>query len=177
MSKDKTHDEAKEALAEAKEAKKAAKTELKSFDKKNKVKKGDDSDLKKDFRKERKNLAEVVETTEGDFSSAKELVKKLKPKKVRESKYDYPEDVKGDPKAEKRYRASMRAKAKAADMTVVEYLADPEKGDEAIDKKKKSKKKDKKEDKKDKKSKKNKKEEVPEEVEDDDSDDEEEDDD
>ena len=153
-----TFDEAKEALSGAKDANKAAKTELKSFDKKNKVKKGDDSDLKKDAKKERKLLAETAAAASAKVQESKELVKSLKPKKDRVSKYEYPEDIKGDSKAEKRYRASMRGKAKSAGMTVEEYLGDPAKGDAAIEAAKKSKKADKpKKDKKDKKEKKDKK--------------------
>jgi len=151
-----TYDEAKEALAEEKTVKKDARTELKAFDKEHKVKKGNTDDLKEKVLKKRDKLVTAVENSESKIEELKGTVKKLKPRKERDSKYSYPEEMKDDPKAQKRFRASMRGKAKTAGVTTEEYLKDPEKyNDEVAKAKKKSK--DKKEKKKGKDEKKDKK--------------------
>ena len=61
-----------------------------------------------------KALQKVYKAAKAEEEAAKETEKGLKPKVVKSSKYEYPEDViTADDK--KKYRAKMRASAKAAD--------------------------------------------------------------
>ena len=112
MAKPKTHEEALESLKALKEKAKGAKAELKAFDKKNKVKKGDASSLSEKAAKQREKLVQKIEAADTALVKGQELAKSMKkPKSPRTTKYEYPDDIKDDPKAMKRYRAKLRKEA------------------------------------------------------------------
>lgn len=112
MAKAKTFEEAQEQFNAAKEALKDAKTVLREFTIENKIKKDkapEDPKLASKFEK----LNKAVEKAREDAEAAKEAVKELKPKKVRETKYEYPEGM--TDKEKKKYRAKVRRDKLAAE--------------------------------------------------------------
>jgi hypothetical protein len=110
MSKPKTFEEAQAQFTEAKEALKTAKTELREFQVDNKIKKEKRPEDPKILQKLEK-LEHRVETVQTAAETAKENLKELKPKKVRETKYEYPAGMTDADK--KKFRAAARRKSKS----------------------------------------------------------------
>ena len=110
MAKAKTFEEATEQFNASKEALKEAKTELREFMIENKIKKDKAPEDPKLVAKLEK-LTQKVEKAQEAAEAAKEAVKELKPKKERETKYEYPEGM--TDKDKKKFRAAARRKAKA----------------------------------------------------------------
>jgi hypothetical protein len=112
MGKPKSFEEAQEQFKAAKENLMAAKTELREFMVENKIKKGatpEDPKILKKFE----ILTKKVETTRESAEALKEALKELKPKKVRETKYVYPEGM--TDKDKKKFRAAQRRAKNAAE--------------------------------------------------------------
>lgn len=144
-----SYEEAQEALAPAKEELGVAKEELKAFRKEAGIKKDEtptDPKVKKRFDK----FVENVEKKQKEVEEIKTYLADNKPAKVRESKYEYPEDCTSD-SDRKKYRAKMRRQA-AAGEPGEEAKEEKAEKKEKKSKEGKDKKSDKKSDKKDKKS-------------------------
>jgi hypothetical protein len=112
MGKPKTFEEAQEQFEALREALKEAKNELREFMVENKIKKDktpEDPKLAKKFE----GLTKKVDAAKTAAEQAKESVKELKPKKVRETKYEYPDGL--TDKEKKKFRAKMRREAKAGE--------------------------------------------------------------
>lgn len=141
------HEEAVAAVNAAKEARETAKNNLTEFLEKNKLRKNADHSGKikdKKLQKEYDGLRDAWEKAKTAEGEAKEAEKGLRPKKDRKVKYNYPADMtsSGD---RKKFRAACRTRAKAAGVSVDEYLSDPEKYDKEVEGKKAAKKSTKKE--------------------------------
>ena len=109
MSKDQTYEEALEELTTAKETLSEAKTTKRDFMKENKIKRNtvpDDSKLASKLEKHENAVTKAQEKVD----DARETAKGLKPRKVRETKYEYPEGM--TDKEKKRFRAKKRREAK-----------------------------------------------------------------
>ena len=120
-------------LAELKEAK----ANLNEFKKENKIK-GDAEPEGEKLQKKYTKLQAAVETTQEELDAIKETVKELKPAKVRESKYEYPEGL--DAKEKKKFRTAARAAAKKAEKPAKEAKKEKvEKEEKKADKKSKRK--------------------------------------
>ena len=133
MSKPKDFDEAQKQFADAKEALKEAKTELREFLIENKIKK-DKAPEDPKLIKRLEILQKKADTAQTFAEAAKEAVKELKPKKVRETKYVYPEGM--TDKDKKKFRAAARRKVKGIDKPPKEEKAGAEKAEKKPLKKK-----------------------------------------
>lgn len=111
-----TYEEVKEQLDSLKQSQKEVRDELKAFLKENKIKRGTPvEEVKtKATAKAYKKLLGTIESNASTIEELKEQAKTLKPAKVRQSKYDYPEGVE-TAADKKKYRAEQRRKAKAAE--------------------------------------------------------------
>ena len=112
MTKPKTFEEAQEQFTAAKEALKEAKTELREFMVENKIKK-DKAPEDQKLVKRLEQLQRKVDVAQTSAENAKESLTELKPKKVRETKYVYPEGM--TDKDKKKFRAAERRKLKNVD--------------------------------------------------------------
>ena len=110
MTKAKTFEEATEQFNASKETLKEAKTELREFMIENKIKKDKAPEDPKLVVKLEK-LTQKVDRAQEAAEAAKESVKELKPKKERETKYEYPKGM--TDKDKKKFRTAARRKAKA----------------------------------------------------------------
>jgi len=112
MSKDQTHEQALEQVTATKEALKEARVTLREFKAENKIKRDKVPEDEK-IAKKLITLNEAVDTARELVDEAKAAEKELRPRKIRETKYDYPEGM--DDKEKKRFRAKIRREKKAAE--------------------------------------------------------------
>lgn len=114
MAKAKSKEEIKESLNTSKEDLKAAKTELKEFEKSNKLAKGEDHSADEKLGKKWSKLNLVVEKKTKEVEDLRAELEAAKPEpKVRESKYEYPADCTSAADKKKFRTAQRAAKAKA----------------------------------------------------------------
>ena len=107
-----TYEQAQEAASVKKEALKAVKAEAKEFRKENKLR-PDDTPTDEKLAKKLAKLTSAVEKAQKEYDDAVEAMKALKPKTVRQSKYEYPDGMTAQEK--KRFRAKSRAEARKAE--------------------------------------------------------------
>ena len=108
-----THEQAVEKLNAAKEAKATAQKALAAFKKENKI----TTKNAPEKGKNRKYDAAVNKLAKAktNLETAQKREKDLRPAKERTYKYDYPADIKGDPKKMKEFRQQQRNAAKKKD--------------------------------------------------------------
>ena len=106
-----TYEQAQEAADVKKEALKVAKAAARDFRKENKLRPDDVPEDQKLAEKLVK-LAGKVEKAQKEYDEAAEAAKALKPKAVRDSKYEYPAEMTAQEK--KRFRAKARAEVRKA---------------------------------------------------------------
>lgn len=116
---------------------KEARLQMKDFLKETGLKKGKDYSTDKKHGKAWVALNSKVEDLEAQRKAAIDYIKNNKPKKsggdARSTKYNYPEEIAAiadkdeQQLAMKKYRTSIRGKAKRAEVSVDEYLSDPAK--------------------------------------------------
>jgi hypothetical protein len=141
-----SYEEAVEKLQEVKEQLSEKREAFKAFLIENKLKKAEDHSnhsnrtLAKQFKTFKKELTDLDNQRE----ALREFVKTSKPKKERESKYEYPSDCE-TALDKKKFRTTCRSRAKQAGVTLDEYLGDPEKYNQQIASKKSTPKPEKKE--------------------------------
>tara|TARA_R110001599_G_scaffold15757_1_gene65357 strand:+ start:24070 stop:24621 length:552 start_codon:yes stop_codon:yes gene_type:complete len=131
----KTHEDAKTAVEAAGASRKEAKAALNSFLQENELRKNVDHSGKL----EQPGLQKKYDKLRAAWTSAKELEttakaneKDSRPRKERETKYNYPSDCTtgGD---RKKFRAACRAGAKRAKVELADYLENPSKYEKAAD--------------------------------------------
>lgn len=135
-----TYDSAKEKLGSLKEELTAKRDELAAWLKEKGIKKGEEPKEEKALKKYNRLKGEISDL-EKTREELKEYVKNNKPKKERVAKYAYPAGATGDEK--KKFRQKCRAAAKAAGVSLADYLADPAKFEKAVAEKKAAKEKEK----------------------------------
>lgn len=124
-----TFESAQEKLVSSKEELTAKRDELANWMKEKGLKKTDVPTEEKALKKYTRLKSEIDALT-ATREELKEFVKNNKPAKVRDTKYNYPENATGDDK--KKFRQLMRQKAKSAGVSVADYLADPAKFEKIV---------------------------------------------
>lgn len=122
-----TQDEAKEALAKAKEAVQVANDAMEAFLEENKLKRKVDLSEDPKHGKAWKKLKAAITAARETRDGLKEAVKELKPKSERGYQYEYPDDVKGDAVKMKKFRTQQRAAKRKAEKEVTTDEAAPKK--------------------------------------------------
>lgn len=112
MAKPKSYDEALAQVEDLKTQLSEAKEDLREFKKENKVKRNKPLEDAKLAAQLEKKEAEV-EKLRTQMDELKEAAKELKPRKERQTKYEYPADCTTD-KDKKKFRAAKRREAKKA---------------------------------------------------------------
>lgn len=139
MAKDKelTYDSAKSQLEPKKAELKAKREELQAWLKEKGLKKTEDHSKDEKYGKKFTRLTGEIKALEEETNKLREFMKNNKPAKVRTTKYNYPEGATADDK--KKFRQKARVSAKAAGVSVAEYLENPDKYKAALEEKKKAK--------------------------------------
>lgn len=110
-----TKEEAKKKLADAKDEAKAARGELRDFEKENDLEKGGDHSKHEKAGKKWSKLNDALKKKQDKVDAAQAVLDEVKKDKApRPSKYEYPAEVK-TPQDKKKYRAKMRAEKKRAE--------------------------------------------------------------
>lgn len=134
-----TYDSAKAQLGTKKEELKAKREELLAWLKEKGLKKSEDHSKNENEKIAKKftRLTGEIKALEEETNKLRTFVKENKPKKERTTKYQYPEGATADEK--KKIRQKNRVAAKQAGVSVAEYLENPAKYKEILEKKKKEK--------------------------------------